>query len=331
WNVYRDELQITPAMCYNIEKVTSIIQRISNEASIKEKNAKITINDGLIELNPHINGYALDVDLCINRIENALVNRQWNDIELCVVKTAPQVTSQLVENIGYKLGGFETTFNINNEARVHNIKNACNRINQSLLLPQQEFSMDKALGDRTEKNGYKQARVIINNEYVDGLGGGICQVTSTVYNTVLLSGLVVLERRNHTLPASYIDVGRDATISQGYIDLRFKNTSDYSVLIEAKTKEDKLSVVFWGIEPVEKTSFMIRTKIIQVIEAQGVEAVVDPLLKAGEIEVLRQAKPGYKVEVYRDTLDKSGKVIETEKISVDSYLPQKMKIKTGGL
>lgn len=331
WNVYRDELQITPAMCYNIEKVTSIICHISNEANIKEKNAKITINDGLIELNPHVDGYMLDMDLSINRIENALVNRQWNDIELCVVKTAPQVTSQLVENIGYKLGGFETTFNINNEARVHNIKNACNRINQSLLLPQQEFSMDKALGDRTEKNGYKQARVIINNEYVDGLGGGICQVTSTVYNTVLLSGLEVLERRNHTLPASYIDVGRDATISQGYIDLRFKNTSDYSVLIEAKTKEDKLSVVFWGIEPVEKTSFMIRTKIIQVIEAQGVEAVVDPLLKAGEIEVLRQAKPGYKVEVYRDTLDKSGKVIETEKISVDSYLPQKMKIKTGGL
>ena len=95
--------------------------------------------------------------------------------------------------------------------------------------------MDKTLGARTEQNGYRIAKVIVNNELVDGLGGGICQVTSTLYNSVLLSGLEVLERRNHTLPPSYIEPGRDATISQGYIDFRFRNNTDYAILIEAKT------------------------------------------------------------------------------------------------
>jgi len=99
-------------------------------------------------------------------------------------------------------------------------------------------------------------------------------VTSTVYNTVLLSGLEVLERRNHTLPASYIGVGRDATISQGYIDLKFKNTSEYSVLIEAKTVENKIVVVLWGLEPKEQTRFKIRTKIVQTIEPEGIEIVL---------------------------------------------------------
>ena len=329
WNVYRTGLQITPTMCYNVEKVASLLHNICNEINKKAINAEIKVNKGIITISPHVVGRILDVNSTLNRIKTALVNKQWNDVELCVLEITPDVTTEMVENITYKLAEFSTAFNPNNEARTHNIRNACKKIDQSLLLPQQEFSMDKALGDRTVQNGYKQAKVIVNNEYVDGLGGGICQVTSTVYNTVLLSGLEVLERRNHTLPASYIGVGRDATISQGYIDLKFKNTSEYSVLIEAKTVENKIVVVLWGLEPKEQTRFKIRTKIVQTIEPEGIEIVIDPSLKEGEAEVLREAKPGYKVEVYRDRLDKFGNIIETEKISVDSYLPQKMKIRAG--
>ena len=239
-------------MCYNVEKVASLLHNICNEINKKAINAEIKVNKGIITISPHVVGRILDVNSTLNRIKTALVNKQWNDVELCVLEITPDVTTEMVENITYKLAEFSTTFNPNNEARTHNIRNACKKIDQSLLLPQQEFSMDKALGDRTVQNGYKQAKVIVNNEYVDGLGGGICQVTSTVYNTVLLSGLEVLERRNHTLPASYIGVGRDATISQGDIDLKFKNTSEYSVLIEAKTVENKIVVVLWDLSPRSK-------------------------------------------------------------------------------
>jgi len=263
------------------------------------------------------------------RIDNFLVNMVWDKVELYYEEILPDITTQMVERITYKLGEFETSFNPANEPRVHNIKTACSKINQKLLLAGEEFSMDMALGDRTERNGYKTAKVIVNNELVDGLGGGICQVASTIYNTVLLSGLEVLERRNHTLPLSYIEMGRDATISQGYIDFRFRNNTGYAILIEAKTAANRVIVTIWGCEPEIKTFIRIRTRIVEKIEPEGIEKITDPSLKPGETVVIREAKPGYKVEVYRDVMDMSGKLIKTDLISVDTYYPQKKKIRTG--
>jgi len=329
WKVRKNSLSITPQMCYNTEKTVNILESISKETFKEAQNAEIKISNGRVEIKPHVSGFLVDVNKSLIRIDNFLINRVWEDIELYVEESLPHVTTQMVENITYKLGEFETAFNPENEPKVHNLKTACNKINQKLLLAGEEFSMDKALGDRTEQNGYKKAKVIINNELVDGLGGGICQVTSTIYNSVLLSGLEVLERRNHTLPSTYIEMGRDATIAQGYIDFRFKNTTGYAILIEARTIGNRVIVTIWGREPEVKTTARIRTQIIEVIEPEGVEEVADPSLKAGEAVVIREAKPGYKVEVYRDILDMTGNVIKTDKISVDTYQPQKKKIKVG--
>lgn len=329
WKVRKNRLSIMPQMCYNSGKTLKILENIRKETFKEPQNAQISIFNGKVEIKPHVAGFAIDVEKSLKRIENFLIDRVWEDVKLYYEEILPRVTMQMVENINFKLGEFATVFNPENDSRVHNIKTACNKINQKLLLPGEEFSMDKTLGDRTEQNGYRRAKVIINNELVDGLGGGICQVTSTIYNSVLLSGLKVLERRNHTLPSTYIEMGRDATISQGYIDFRFKNDTGYAVLIEAKTVGNRVMVTIWGREPEVKTTRRIRTKIIEVIEPQGVEEVIDNSLKPGETMVIREAKPGYKVEVYRDTLDSSGNVIKTEKISVDTYQPQKKKIKIG--
>lgn len=328
-NIRKNRLSITPQMCYNVEKVLNILTGIRNETHVEPQNAQISILNGKTDVKPHANGFTVDVEKSLARIDNFLANRVWDDIELCYEETVPEITTEMVEKISYKLGEFETRFNPENEPRVHNIKNACSKINQKLILPGEELSLDKTLGDRTEQNGYRRATVIVNNELVEGLGGGICQVATTVYNAVLLSGLEVLERRNHSLAPSYVEPGRDATISQGYIDFRFRNNTDYSILIEAEASGNSVRVTIWGREPDVKTMARIRTKIIEIIEPEGVEKVTDSSLKAGETIVVHEAKPGYKVEVYRDILDASGKVINTEKISVDTYLPQKKKIRTG--
>jgi vancomycin resistance protein YoaR len=267
------------------------------------------------------------VNLSLARVEESLLERTLQDVELSVVELTPDITAQMLDKITTRLSVFQTVFSTANEGRVHNIKTACSKIDQKVLLPGEVFSMDRALGDRTEKNGYKQAKVIINNELVDGLGGGICQVTSTFYNTVLLSGLEVVERRNHTLPLTYIEVGRDATISQGYIDFKFKNNLGYAIIIEANITGNQVSVAIWGRKPQTGNKIRIRTKIIEKTEAEGMETLLDPSLKPGEQIVVREAVPGCKVEVYRETVDASGKVIQTEKISVDKYLPQKKKMR----
>jgi len=329
WKAWKNRMFITTQMRYNAEKMRKILETIRNETYVEPKDAQISIQNGKTDIKPHEPGFSVDVNRSLEKIDYLLVNRIWEDAELYSEEILPGVTTQMVENIGYRLGEFATAFNPDNEPRVHNIKTACSKINQVLLLPGEEFSMDKTLGARTEQNGYRIAKVIVNNEPVDGLGGGICQVTSTLYNSVLLSGLEVLERRNHTLPPSYIEPGRDATISQGYIDFRFRNNTDYAILIEAKTSGNRVTVTIWGRKPEVKTTTRIRTRIIEILEPEGAEYVTDKSLKPGEEKVVREAKPGCKVEVYRDILDSSGNVIKTEKISVDTYLPQKKKIIRG--
>lgn len=327
WKLRKQGLQIIAEMCYDKEKTIRILDSIRQDTERKPINALISVKGGNIKVTPHQTGYMVDMKLSLARVEESLLERTLQDVNLCVVEITPDITQQMLDKITTRLAEFHTFFNTANEGRVHNIKTASAKINQKLVLPGEVFSMDKTLGDRTEKNGYKPAKVIVNNELVDGLGGGICQVTSTFYNTVLLSGLEIVERRNHTLPLSYIAVGRDATISQGYIDFKFRNNLGYAILVESWVTGNQVSVSIWGRKPQTENSIRIRTKITEKTQPDGVEIQIDPTLKPGEVVVVREAVPGCKVEVYRETVDPSGKVIKTEKISVDRYLPQKRKIR----
>jgi vancomycin resistance protein YoaR len=322
-------LHIKPEICYNKEKIGNILDSIIKGIEIKPKDAGITIKKGRIEITPHENGLLADRELTIYKIYKSLQNRTLNDVVLSMESVMPDITTEMVEDIAYKLGEYQTAFNPENESRSHNIRTACEKISQKLLLHGQVFSMDKMLGERTEKNGYRTAKVIVGNELVDGLGGGICQVTSTAYNAVLLSGLEVVERRNHSIPLSYIDMGRDATISYGYIDFRFKNNSGYAVVIEAEASGGRVYVSIWGKRPERICTVKIRTKITDTIEAESVEMKEDETLSPGEAVVEKEAVPGYIVEVYRDTYDTSGNLTKTEKLSVDRYQPQKKIIRVG--
>jgi len=316
-------LKIKSEICYNKEKTGNILDSIIKDIEIKPKDAGIRINKGKIEITPHENGLLADIELTLYKVYKSLESGTLNDVVISIESVMPDITTEMVKDISFKLGEYNTAFNPENESRSHNIKTACEKISQTLLLPGQVFSMDKMLGERTEKNGYRTAKVIVGNELVDGLGGGICQVTSTAYNAVLLSGLEVVERRNHSIPLSYIEMGRDATISHGYIDFKFKNSSGYSVVIEAETSGGRVYVTIWGKRPDMVYTVKIRTKIIEIIQPDSVETKEDETLLPGETKIVKEAVPGYIVEVYRDTYDMKGNLVKTEKISVDRYQPQK--------
>ncbi len=326
-NLRKQSLQIIAEMCYDKEKTVQILDSIRQDTERKPKNASISVKSGVVKVTPHQTGFMLDMKLSLDRVEESLLERTLQDVELCIVEITPDIPAQMLDKITTRLAEFHTVFSTVNEGRVHNIKTASGKIDQKVLLPGEVFSMDKVLGDRTVKNGYKPAKVIVNNELVDGLGGGICQVTSTFYNAVLLSGLEIVERRNHTIPLSYIGVGRDATISQGYIDFKFKNNLGYAIIVESRITGSQVNVSIWGRKPQTGNRFRIRTKVTETTQSEGVESVIDPSLKPGEKVVVREAKPGCRVEVYRETVDSSGNVIKTEQISVDKYLPQKKKIR----
>jgi len=320
-------LNIKAEICYNKEKIGNILDSIIKDIEIKPENAAVRIVNGKTEVTPHRNGLLADRELTLYKIYSSLESGNLDDVVISMESTRPDITTEMVKDIAFKLGEYQTVFNPENESRSHNIKTACMKINGKLILPDQVFSMDEMLGERTEKNGYRTAKVIVGSELVDGLGGGICQVTSTLYNAVLLSGLEIVERRNHSIPLSYIEMGRDATISYGYIDFKFKNNSAYAVYIEAEASGGCVHTAIWGKRPEVLRTVKIRTKIIETIQPEGVETKEDDTLSPGDSVVVREAVPGYIVEVYRDIYDVHGNLAKTEKISVDTYQPQKKVIR----
>ncbi|NLG88112.1 MAG: hypothetical protein GX494_02650, partial [Clostridiaceae bacterium] len=320
-------LNIKAEICYNKEKIGNILDSIIKDIEIKPENAAVRIVNGKTEVTPHRNGLLADRELTLYKIYSSLESGNLDDVVISMESTRPDITTEMVKDIAFKLGEYQTVFNPENESRSHNIKTACMKINGKLILPDQVFSMDEMLGERTEKNGYRTAKVIVGSELVDGLGGGICQVTSTLYNAVLLSGLEIVERRNHSIPLSYIEMGRDATISYGYIDFKFKNNSAYAVYIEAEASGGRVHTAIWGKRPEVLRTVKIRTKIIETIQPEGVETKEDDTLSPGDSVVVREAVPGYIVEVYRDIYDVHGNLAKTEKISVDTYQPQKKVIR----
>ncbi len=320
-------LHIEPEICYNKEKTSKILDSICADIEVKPENAAIQQVDGKLMVTQHRDGLLVDRERTLIEIDSSLINRTLENVNIPMIHAIPDITTEMVDKIAYRLGSFSTLFNPDNVERSENIKTACERINNNLILPDSVFSLDAVLGERTVENGYRPAKVIVNNELVDGLGGGICQVASTLYNTVLLSGLEIIERRNHSLPPSYVDLGRDATISRGYIDFSFRNNSGYAILLQAEVVGEQARITLWGKVPEKKITVKIRTRIVDTLQPEGIEVETGESMQPGEMEIIRESVPGYLVEVYRDTYEASGRLVNSERVSVDIYQPQKKKIK----
>jgi len=235
--------------------------------------------------------------------------------------TLPETTMDnvLEELFRDTLSTYTTTFNPNEKERTENVRLAAESINNVILMPGQEFSYNNILGERTTERGYKIAKVYQEGQVIDGLGGGICQVSSTLYNAVIKADLEILERKNHSLPVSYVKLGRDATVVYGVIDFRFRNNQQYPVRIESKVSGSTLSVDICGIETNPKRSVDIETEFVSTIDYTE-KTIEDAALPMGTSTIIQTGKKGYKVKSYRVTKE-NGVEIERKFISTDTYSP----------
>jgi len=140
------------------------------------------------------------------------------------------------------VSSFTTTINDKNENRVHNIKVAAEELDGTILQPGEIFSFNETVGRRTREKGYKEATIFVDGEKSKGVGGGICQLSTTLYNAALEADLEIVERHRHSREVSYVEEGRDATVVYNSKDLRFKNTKDYPLEIKVSVTEDKVKV-----------------------------------------------------------------------------------------
>lgn len=310
-------IAITPKFDRN--KLKSMLEGIKNEIDQKEADASATFKNGTVTFNKEVVGKNIDVDKNLGLIENILMGRKFSPIELRVDNIFPRIQYNEISAIDNVISTFSTSFNLQKIDRSYNIRLACEKINNLILLPGEVFSMDKALGPRSLSYGYKNAPVIIKGKLLEGIGGGVCQVTTTLYVATLKSKLEVLERKPHSMPLGYVQPGQDATISEGYIDFKFKNNKDYPILINAQVSGNTIIIRIVGKKEEALQSVRLKSVVVKEFSPGKDIVVVDAMIPDGEMVVDKSAVTGRHVVVYRETYDENNKLIEREKISEDIY------------
>lgn len=323
--VHKVEIKLQPA--FNSEKIEYYLNSIKNQIDRESKNVEILYKNGTIGFNKELYGRFINIDNNRKIIENNIKERNFNNIQLTVKEEKPEITYDEVKEISQSLSLFSTVFNAKDTNRTHNIRLASERINGVILMPGDIFSMNRALGERTLENGYKDAPVIYKNELVPGPGGGVCQVTTTLYGAVLKAKQAVIERTHHSLPLGYVELGQDATIAENYIDFKFQNDKDYPVAINAEVINNILNIRILGKKPENDNIIKLKSQIIEQYLPEGEEVIIDNIVPDGEKVVVREAKKGFHVLVFRETYSKSGQLVEKEKISDDIYRPVKAQVK----
>ncbi len=238
------------------------------------------------------------------------------ELPLREIKPSVTVESLKAEGISRKIAEFTTFYATSGAGRVFNIQSTAKTIHDMILQPGEVFDYNKVIQATRKQFGYKPAPVIIDGQMVPGIGGGICQVSTTLYNTVLRSGLEVVERRHHSLPIRYVPKGQDATFAEGHINFKFRNNSGSALLIRAFTSGRQITVKLFGSLP-EHVSFEIQSNIVKVLEP-GIKYMKSSTLPIGGQKVIRAGKRGYIVDTIRIKKE-NGKAVSTEKISRDTY------------
>lgn len=215
---------------------------------------------------------------------------------------------------------FYTTYASSSQERKSNIRLSAKAINNAFIDVGGEFSFNKVVGARTEKRGYKKAKIIVGGEFVDGIGGGVCQVSTTLYNAVLLAGLEILECHPHSLPVSYVAPSFDAMVNSGCADLKFKNNTKNPVYIKTCADDQMIKISIYG----EPMNYKVKrvSKVIEKVSPPPEQVFIDekgeyPSLYKGEKMIVRYAKEGYKSQGYLEII-KNG-YTKTEKIRTDKY------------
>ena len=310
-NIYKDE--------YSTVKNASIVEFDSDSHAFvidKEKT-----------------GYAIDVDATVKAVEDLFASGVYEGIvTVPTVITEPEITEEMI-NETFGLIGSEFTTTTNEDNRNTNIRQACDNINGTILEPGEVFSFNEVVGKRTYDAGFTSATVIAGGEYKQDLGGGICQVSSTLYNAVLKSDLKIIERHPHAWPSSYISPGLDATVDWPSLDLKFENDSDYQIIIVTWWDPDDLScnAEIYGKKFADGVTIDTKAEIVSSWAPGSTEYVEDETMSVGSTSELRPAHQGVSARAYKVWYDADGNEISRDYYNSSYYNAYARRVAVGVL
>jgi vancomycin resistance protein YoaR len=307
------------------EKIDNIISQVETPPT----NSTITFNPNnkeMFEISNHINGKRVDKNTLYKDInEQFLISNNIN-VELKFIEEVATITKEYNENLTKKISSFATNVSDSTGGRKHNVKMALEKFNGLVINPNEEISFNSITGPHTSENGYKSAIVIYNGEFTDGIGGGICQASTTLYNALLTSGVQINEVHKHTLPIRYVPLALDAMVSEYTADLKFVNTTDYPMFIKTYSDSESVTVEVYSHE--QEYTYKTRSETLETISSNGDKIVPDEdrkysnkVLFKGEYFRLSYPKDGYIAKSYLQKF-KDGVMIEEQELRTEIYKAQ---------
>ena len=284
---------------YDEAKMKAEIEKIAKKLDKEPKNATIKI-DGSVKTTKSTDGIKLNISKTLSNLTDSIDNKKKETIPLVMEKNEATVKTSDVEAVNTKLAEYTTSFEKSNSQRSHNVEKSAKVTSDILLMPGQVFSYNSYTGKTNSKNGYQEAPVIINGKLEQSAGGGVCQTSSTIFNTALLSGMDIVSVTNHSSSLTYVPLGRDATVNDEGLDFKFKNTFDHPVYIKNTVQNKQLTCTIYGNSGDKK----------------NININVENKAKADE-------KDATEFKTYRIYRDSNGKEIKKEYISGGVY--RKMK------
>ena len=302
--------------------------KVYEEIYVEKANASYTQeDDGDVKYVEETIGITFDR----NTVETEYLNLENGaTMEITLVRELPEITTKNLEDVlfGDILATYKTTYNASNKDRSTNLEVAARNINETILLPGEEFSYNKEVGKRTYANGFKDAHIFSGGKVVDGLGGGICQISSTLYNAVLMADLEVTERKNHMMYPEYVKPSLDATVVWGSIDFKSKNNRETPIKIVATVKNGVATTTIYG-KKVEGEPIVQIESVIEKTEPYTTVTEYDNTLEEGKIIVTQDPVNGYVSKAYKILKDAEGNEISKTLISSDTYKQTSKIVKVG--
>ncbi len=292
------------------------------------QNARFKVDNGRVAIVPSKDGVGPDIAALASDMTSALADPKGpRTVELKIGRAAPALTTDEARTYGIKerISTYTTTYGPSNKPRVNNIHLLADSLNGRLIPPGGQFSFNGSVGQRTAEKGYQEAPAIVAGKLVPQLGGGICQVCTTLFNTVFFSGLPVDQRINHMFYISHYPAGRDATVSWGGPDFKFTNSTDHWLLIATSYTDSSITVSLYGTDPRYDVSYVDGPWTD--IRPFPIEIVKDPTLPAGSKFVEDAGVEGRSMVVTR-TVKKDGKVVRVDRF-VSDYKPKSATVKVG--
>lgn len=315
------------ALVYDSAKLTTLVNGIAQKIDKAPKNASLNYHKGSVSISPDEIGYKTDVTKTLSEIVDTMQVKLPFSLPIVINTAIPIIQAQDLKKIDGLISSYSTEFNTGNQNRSQNIAIAAKNINGILIRPGEEFSFNKYVGLRLEQYGYKIAPVFISGKLTKDWGGGVCQVSSTLYNAALLADMTITERTSHYRPPGYVPIGQDATVADNQLDFKFTNSSHNNIFITTAISGNQLTVSIFGKLSPNPPEIQIVPVDKKVLEPDTI-VKQDPGLELGKEIVDVEGQKGFQLSTFRVKYI-NGKEISREFLAADEFPPEDRVVRLG--